>query len=45
MDEQMQDDQQLCANTGCNPEDLSEAIDDMEGWRERLKGIRADCAT
>ena len=24
--------QQLCADTGCSPEDLLEAIDDREGW-------------
>ena len=23
---------QLCANTGCSPENLQEAIDDKEGW-------------
>ena len=37
--------QQLCANTGCNPEDLPEAVDDREGWRERVREIRADGAT
>ena len=26
--------QQLCADTGCNPEDLPEAMDEKEGWRE-----------
>ena len=25
--------QQLCADTGCSPEDLPEAMDDREGWR------------
>ena len=34
--------QQLCADTGCNPEDLLEAMDDREGWRERVRDIRAD---
>ena len=29
--------QQLCAYTGCSPEDLPEAIDDREGWRERVR--------
>ena len=37
--------QQLCANTRCNLEDLSEAIDDREGWRERVRDIRADGVT
>ena len=26
--------QQLCADTGCSPEDLSEAMNDREKWRE-----------
>ena len=26
--------QQLCADTGCSPEDLPEAMDDREVWRE-----------
>ena len=30
MDEQKQDDQ-LCVDTWCNPEDLPEAMDDREG--------------
>ncbi len=25
--------QQLCADTGCSPEDLPEAMDDRGGWR------------
>ena len=33
--------QQLCANTGCSPEDLPEAMDDRAGWRERIRDIRA----
>ena len=37
--------QQLCADTGCSPEDLPEAMDDREGWRERVRGIRADGVT
>ena len=37
--------QQLCANTGCKPGDLPEAMDDMKGWRERVKDIRADGTT
>ena len=34
MDEQKQDnqlEQQLCADTGCGPDDLPEAMDDREG--------------
>ena len=27
--------QQLCDDTGCNPEDLPEAMNDRETWRER----------
>ena len=27
--------QQLCADTGCSSEDLLEAMDDRDGWRER----------
>ena len=34
---------QLCVDMRCNPEDLSEAIDDREGWRETVRDIRADC--
>ena len=33
--------QQLCADTGCSSEDL----DVREGWRERVRNIRADGAT
>ena len=44
MDEQKQDDQQLCADTECSLEDLPEAMDDREGWRERVRDIRADGA-
>ena len=32
--------QQLCDDTGCNPEDLSEAMNDRETWRERVRDIR-----
>ena len=31
--------QQLCDNTGCNPEDLPKAMNDRETWRERGSGI------
>ena len=37
--------QQLCADTGCNLEDLPEAMDDREGWGERVREIRADGTT
>ena len=33
--------QQLCEDTGCNPEDLPEAMNDREKWREMVKDIRA----
>ena len=39
------DTQQLCADMGCSPEDLPEAMYDWEGWRERVSDIRADGAT
>ncbi len=31
--------QQLCDDTGCNPEDQPEAMNDWETWRERGSGI------
>ena len=34
--------QQLCEDTGCSPEDLPEAMNEREGWRERVRVIRAD---
>ena len=37
--------QQLCEDTGCSPEDLSEALNDREKWRERVRDIRAGGAT
>ena len=37
--------QQLCEDTGCSPEDLSEAINDREKWRERVRDIRAGGTT
>ena len=37
--------QQLCEDTGCNPEDLPEAMNDREKWRETVRDIRADGAT
>ena len=36
--------QQLCEDTGCNPEDLPEAMNDGEKWRERVRDIHA-CGT
>ena len=29
--------QQLCEDTGCSPEDLPEAMNDREKWRERFR--------
>ena len=37
--------QQLSADTGCILEDLPEARDSWEGWRERVRDIRADGPT
>ena len=37
--------QQLCEDMGCNPEDLPEAMNDREKWRERVRYIRASSAT
>ena len=34
--------QQLCADTRCSLEDLPEAMDDWEGWQERVRDINAD---
>ncbi len=50
MDVQEWDDQHeptyiLCEDTGCNPEDLPEAMNDREKWRERVRDIRAGGAT
>ena len=36
--------QQLCDDTGCDPEDLPKAMNDSETWRERVRDIRA-CRT
>ena len=33
--------QQLCEDTGYSPEDLSEAMNNREKWRERFRDIRA----
>ena len=37
--------QQLCEDTGCCPEDLPEAMNDREKWRERVKDIHATSTT
>ena len=37
--------QQLCEDTGCSPEDLPEAMNDWEKWRERIRDIRANSTT
>ena len=37
--------QQLCEDTGCNSEDLPEAMNDREKWRERVRDICASGAT
>ena len=36
---------QLCEDTGCSPEDLPEAKNDWEKWRERVRDIRASGTT
>ena len=33
--------QQLSEDTGCSPEDLPKAMNDREGWRERVRDIHA----
>ena len=37
--------QQLCQDTGWCPEDLPEAMNDREKWRERIRDIRATSTT
>ena len=37
--------QQLCEDAGCSHEDLPEAMNGREGWRERVRDIRADGTT
>ena len=37
--------QQVCEDTGCSPEDLPEAMNDREKWRERVRDIRATSTT
>ena len=33
--------QQLCEDTACSPEDLPEAMNDREKWREMVRDLRA----
>ena len=37
--------EQLCEDMRCSPEDLPKAMNDREGWRERVRDIRADGTT
>ena len=37
--------QQLCVDTGCSSEGLPKAMDDKEGWQERVRDMRADGVT
>ena len=37
--------QQLCEDTRCSPEDLPEAMNDREKWRERVRDIHASGTT
>ena len=37
--------QQQCEDTGCSPEDLPEAMNDREKWREKVRDIRATSTT
>ena len=37
--------QQLCEDTGCSPEDMPEAMNDREKWRQRVRDIRASSTT
>ena len=37
--------EQLCEDTGCSPEDLPEAMNDMEKWREKVWDICASGTT
>ena len=37
--------QQLCEDTGCSPEDMPEAMNDREKWRERVRDIHASGTT
>ena len=37
--------QQLCEDTRCSPEDMPEAMNEREKWRERVRDIRASGTT
>ena len=37
--------QQLCEDTGCNPEDLPDVMNDREKWQERVRDICAGGTT
>ena len=37
--------QQLCEDTECSPEDLPEAMNEREKWRERVRAICASGTT
>ena len=37
--------QQLCEDMGCSPEDLLEAMNDRQRWREKVRDIRAESTT
>ena len=37
--------QQLSADMGCSSQDLPDAMDDREGWQERVRNIHADGVT
>ncbi len=37
--------QQLCEDTGCSPEDLPEAMNDREKWRERVRYVHVGGTT
>ena len=37
--------QQLCEDTGCSLEDLPQAMNDREKWRERVRDIRTSGTT
>ena len=37
--------QQLCEDAGCSPENLPDAMKEMEKWRERVSDIRANDTT
>ena len=44
-DDQLEHIQQLCEDTGYSPEDLPEAMNDREKWRERVRDIHASGTT